>query len=78
MGATKATSDGLRAAVRAHIKVTIDIRAHGRIRVDVVWKQGSVNDHGHYAGLFYRFNFRVYVHAYTQARQQVRHEHTLQ
>ena len=53
MGATKATSDGLRAAVRANIKVTIDIRVNDSdgVRVDVVWNEESVNDHLHYVGI---------------------------
>ena len=39
--------DGLGPAVRA---VTIDIGANGkdRVRVDVVWNQESVDDHGQY------------------------------
>ena len=45
--------DRLRAAVRATITVTIDIRANDkdRVRVDVVWNQESVSDPRHYVGI---------------------------
>ena len=46
--------DRLRAAVRANISATIDIRANDkdRVRVDVVWNQESVSDPRHYAGIY--------------------------
>ena len=42
--------DGLEAAVRAN---TIDARANdkGRVRVDVVWNQESINDPRRYVGI---------------------------
>ena len=45
--------DRLRAAVRATITVTIDIRANDkdRVRVDVVWNQESVSGPRHYVGI---------------------------
>ena len=46
MGGTEATIDDLRGAVRANIRVTIDITANhkDRVGVDVAWNQESVND----------------------------------
>ena len=53
MGGTKPTMDRLRAAVRANITATIDIRADDkdRVRVDVAWHQESVSAPRHYVGI---------------------------
>ena len=53
MGGTKHTMDRLGAAVRAHITVTMDIRANDkdRVRVNVVWNQESASDPLHYVGI---------------------------
>ena len=53
MGGAKSTTDDLRAAVRANITVTIDIRGNdkGRVSVDVVRNPEPVNDVRHYAGI---------------------------
>ena len=53
--------DSLRAIVTADIRVTIDKTAKGKdsARVDVVWNQELIKDHGHYYGFHCKFHFGV-------------------
>ena len=75
MGGTKPTMEGLGAAVRANITITIDRRANDkdRVRVDVVWTQESVNDPRNYVGIQYRFRLRACMCIYTH---KCRYTHT--